>query len=105
MIDSLKKTVLAGIGAAVVTKEKVEAALEDFVAQGKVTADDARKLAEKIAADGKQEFEQAGEQLGAKLKELIARTDGKTQQRIAALEARLAALESKPAGTPRQRKS
>ena len=79
MIDSLKKTVLAGLGAAVVTKEKVESALGDLVAQGKVSAADARKLATKLAADGKQEFEQASDQLGAKLKELFSRTDEKTQ--------------------------
>lgn len=107
MIDSLKKTLLAGVGAAVVTKEKVEAALTDFVAQGKVSAADARKMAEKIAADGKQEFEKASEQLGGKLKEMLASMDARTQQRIADLEARVAALEvKKSAAAPaRTRKS
>ena len=41
MIDLIKKSVMAGIGAAVVTKEKVEEALEDFVRQGKLSAADA----------------------------------------------------------------
>jgi polyhydroxyalkanoate synthesis regulator phasin len=75
------------------------------VAQGKVSAADARKFAEKITADSKQEFEQASDQLSTKLKELFARTDEKTQQRIAALEARVDALEIKPAGSTRSRKS
>ena len=35
MIDTIKKTILAGVGAAVVTKDKVQAGLEDFVKQGK----------------------------------------------------------------------
>jgi polyhydroxyalkanoate synthesis regulator phasin len=47
MIDVIKKTLLAGVGAAVVTKEKAEAALEDFVRQGKVSSADARIMAEK----------------------------------------------------------
>lgn len=95
MIDTLKKTLLAGVGAAVITKEKVEAALGDFVAQGKVTATDARKMAAKIADDGKEEFEKASTDLHRKLKQLLARSDKETQQRIADLEARIAALESK----------
>jgi len=52
MIDTIKKTLLAGVGAAVVTKDKVEAALEDFVKQGKVSSGEARAMAEKIAAEG-----------------------------------------------------
>src|SRR5690606_23923670 len=86
MLDTLKKTLLAGVGAAVVTKEKVETALNDFVAEGKVTAADARKMAAKIADDGKVEFEKASSDLNRKIKELLARNDKETQQRLDALE-------------------
>lgn len=105
MIDTLKKTLLAGVGAAVVSKEKVEAALGDFVAQGKVTATDARKMAAKIADDGKEEFEKASTDLNKKIKQMLARTDKETQERIAALEARIAALEGKAARSTRKRSS
>lgn len=102
MIDTLRKTLLAGVGAAVVTKEKVETALSDFVAEGKVTAADARKMATKIADDGKVEFEKASSDLNRKIKELLARNDKETQQRLAALEARITALEGKAARTTRK---
>ncbi len=95
MIDVIKKTLLAGVGAAVITKEKVESALGDFVKQGKVTADEARSMAQKIADQGKKEFEEASENLSAKIKELLKRTDEQTQARLAALEARVTDLESK----------
>ena len=36
MIDLMKKTLLAGIGATIITKEKVEEALQDYIRQGKV---------------------------------------------------------------------
>ena len=49
MIDLIKKTLLAGVGAAIVTKEKAEHALQDYVKQGKVSAADARAMAERIA--------------------------------------------------------
>lgn len=97
MIDTLKKTLLAGVGAAVITKDKVEAALEDFVAKGKVSAADARKMAEKIAREGREEFDQVSDQLGTKIKDVLARMDSKTQERLAALEARVEVLEKKAA--------
>jgi polyhydroxyalkanoate synthesis regulator phasin len=88
--------VLAGIGAAVVTDEKVQAGLEDFVKQGKVTAADARAMAERIAEQGRREFDEAGSKLGDRLRELLASLDHKYGERIDALEARVAALEGKP---------
>lgn len=93
MIDIIKKTLLAGVGAAVITKEKVEAALEEFVKQGKVSSQEARAMAEKIAADGRREFESVSGELGEKLKEFFARQDRETRARVTALEARVAALE------------
>jgi polyhydroxyalkanoate synthesis regulator phasin len=38
MIDALKKTLLAGVGAATVSKEKVEAVLGDFVPEPRFSA-------------------------------------------------------------------
>ena len=95
MIDTFKKTLLAGLGAAVVTSERVQAGLEDFVRQGKISATDARAMAEKIAGDGKREFEDVSAKLGDKVRELMAHTEHKHVARIAALEARMDALEGK----------
>ena len=95
MIDVIKKTLLAGVGAAVITKEKVESALGDFVKQGKVTAEEARTMAQKIADQGKQEFEEASQSLNTRIKDLLKRTDEQTQARLAALEARVTDLEAK----------
>lgn len=93
MIDAIKKTLLAGVGAAVITKEKVESALGDFVQQGKVTAAEARVMAEKIAEDGKREFETLSHELNEKFRDRFASDAAQTKARLDALEARLAALE------------
>jgi len=98
MIDTIKKTLLAGVGAAVVTKEKVETALGDFVKQGKVTSTEARAMAEKIAAEGKKEFETLSAELNDKIKDVLSGLTRSTQDRLAALEARVEALEHKHAG-------
>ena len=94
MIDVIKKTLLAGVGAAVVTKEKIEAALDPYVKQGKVSAAEARATAEKLAADGKREFEAMSNEVNEKLKDFFARQDRTMQDWISALEARVAALEA-----------
>jgi polyhydroxyalkanoate synthesis regulator phasin len=100
MIDAIKKTLLAGVGAAVITKEKAEAVLQDLVRQGKVSADDARGLAEKIADQGRREFEDASNRLGGKIDEMFSRFSRSTQARIDALEFRVHLLENKISPPP-----
>jgi len=95
MIDLIKKSLLAGVGAAVVTKEKIESAFEEFVRDGKVSAGDARIMAEKIAEQGRREFDDVCAKLGSRLRDAAAAADGSTQARIAALEKRVLALEGK----------
>lgn len=92
MIDVIKKTLLAGVGAAVITKEKVEAALDEFVHQGKVSSTEARQMAEKIADQGRREFETLSQELNDRLRERFAGAE-KAQARLDALEARVAVLE------------
>ena len=96
MIESFKKTILAGLGAAAVTGDRVQERLDEFVKQGKITAEEARAAAEKIAKEGRQEFDKASAKLGVKVREMMAYADGKHLTRIQELEARIAALEKKP---------
>ncbi len=103
MIESLKKTLLAGLGAAVVTRDKVLEGLDDFVRQGKISAAEARAMAEKIAAEGRREFEQASAKVGDKVRDILSYSDGKHLARIEALEARVNALEEKPARAAKHR--
>jgi polyhydroxyalkanoate synthesis regulator phasin len=100
MFEIIKKTLLAGVGAAVVTKEKVEDALDDYVRQGKLRADDARIIAEKIAERGKREFDELSHQASAKAAELFNRHDSAVTARLAALEARVSALEAAANAVP-----
>ena len=105
MIETIKKSLLAGVGAVVVTKDKIEEALADFVKDGKVTADDARKMAEKVAAQGRQEFYKACAELTSAARQVTGETGDKSKEAITALEKRLKALEKKlaEAAQPKQR--
>lgn len=94
MIDLIKKGMLAGIGAAVVTKEQAENLLNEFVEKGKVSATDAQEMAAKIADSGKAEFEKARSEMNAKLDEFLQGGVVVTRAEYDALEKRVAALEA-----------
>lgn len=93
MNDIIRKTLLAGIGAAVMTREKVESALGDFVRQGKVSSAEAREVAGRIAEEGRREFERMKAELDERLRSAFDGVDVRAHHRLDALEARVAALE------------
>jgi polyhydroxyalkanoate synthesis regulator phasin len=93
MIDLIKKTLLAGVGATIITKEKVEEAMQDYIRQGKVSAGDARIMADKIAEQGRKEFETMSADLAVKFRELAEKADFSHKAKVEALEARVKKLE------------
>gem|GEM_PF-795345 len=95
MIETIKKAVLAGVGAAAITTEKAEKALGELVEKGKLSATEARDAAKKVADSGKEEFESASETLQGKFEDLLARAGRGQKERIEALETKVAALEER----------
>ena len=95
MIDLIKKTVLAGIGATVVTKEKIEVAMQDFVKQGKVSTEEARQFAARLAEDGRKEWDTTSKELNERIRELLTKADYARRTEVAALEQRVQTLEEK----------
>ncbi len=93
MIDAIKKTMLAGVGAALITKDRVEDALSEWVQRGKVTADEAKAMASKVADDGRAEFERSSRQVQDAVKELLEKAGVGQKDRVESLEKRLLALE------------
>ncbi len=105
MINALKKTLLVGVGAAVVTKEKAEAALAEFVQSGKINAADARAMARRLARQGRHEFNAVRTDVETRVKHLASTSAAATRARIAALEARIAELEGRKPRTRRTKRS
>lgn len=104
MIESFKKTILAGLGAAAVTSDRVLDGLDDLVKQGKISAAEARETADRIVEDGKRQFEQASEKVGERVRDLGSYLDGEYSRKLGVLEARIAALEKKPARRAKARR-
>ena len=99
MIDLIKKTILAGIGATIVTKEKIEVVMQDLVKQGKVSADEAKNVASKLAEEGRKEWESSSKDLAERIRELLAKADFAHKTEVAQLERRIQLLEEKVEAT------
>jgi polyhydroxyalkanoate synthesis regulator phasin len=98
MIDTLRKLLLAGLGALDMTEEKAKAFFADLVARGELSEKDAKEVIaswSKRAAEQRDHLQKDVEQAvhGALGKMGIAR-----QTEIDALKAKIADLESKLAG-------
>lgn len=102
MIDFLKNTFLAGIGATVVTAEKVESVLQDLVEKGKITSEESRAASRKIIEEGRKEFESSQQRLQAGFDELLGnapvvfrKDHDSLKKRVTQLEAQVAELTTK----------
>ncbi len=67
----LKDLLYAGIGAAVVMREKVESEVKKLEESGKIKTDDAKSFLESIEQKGKEEQTRLKEEIKSALKEVI----------------------------------
>ncbi len=95
MIELVKKTMLAGVGLAVVTKEKILESLDEWVAKGKLTKEEATAMSDKIVEEGKAETEKARVESGKFFNEMLHRANVVTGDQYDALSARVTELEGK----------
>jgi polyhydroxyalkanoate synthesis regulator phasin len=95
MLDNLKKTIYAGIGATVISAEKLNAVLDELVAKGKISTTEAKDLANKISEEGRKEFEQSSQRFGAQVDEWLKKANFARQKDLEELQARVAKLEAR----------
>jgi polyhydroxyalkanoate synthesis regulator phasin len=98
MFDMIKKTMLAGIGFAALTKDKVEQLIKEYIERGEITEKEGKKLLNEFM----KKYEQSQKDMEAKLDRRVQRALKKkniaTLEHIAGLEKRLTRLEKrKPA--------
>jgi len=93
MIEALKRTLYAGIGATVITAEKIESALQELVEKGRLSAEDAQSTAKKISEESKKEFEEAQASLKSLFDELLEKSPVLRKKDLDSIHQRLDALE------------
>ncbi len=95
MIDILRKTILAGVGASVVTVERIESLLDELVERGELSATEAKNAANRLAAEGKSEMKDMNKRLSSLFDEMLNRAHVATRDDLEALKQRVNALEVK----------
>ena len=95
MFDFVKKAMFAGVGAAVITKDKVEKSLDEMVEKGKMSAQEAKDLSEKIIESGEKETEQAKNEATRLFTDMLNRAQVVTRDQFEALEKRVKELEGR----------
>jgi len=95
MIDIFKKTMLAGIGLAVVTREKVADSLNELVKKGKLTKEEAEEMSDKIVQEGEEYTDKARTEAGKLFTEMLQKASLVTRDQYEALVARVTELEGR----------
>jgi len=75
MIDLMKKSMLTGIGAAILTKEKIEEIANDFVERGKLSEQEGEKIVQEMLS----KTEESKRELKKQIEQMIKTALGKMQ--------------------------
>ncbi len=104
MKDFFRKTFLFSVGAATVTKEKIEEFVEELISKGQASEKDRARLVEEYL----QKLKEQEKEFTQRVKNLVAKTLSEmgipTREEINALEARIAALEARLQEAPEKPK-
>lgn len=95
MIDTIKKTLLAGLGATVITAERVEKAMGDLIERGKLNAEEARDVANKVVEQGKEEWENSRQELAETMDKFLQDANLATRDALSELSQRIDELEER----------
>ena len=93
MIDLIKKSLLASLGAAVVTKEKIEEATRKLVKEGKISTEDAEKLSDNLVESGQKQWDEFQSKISDTLKKIVENLDLASKKDLEALNEKIKDLE------------
>ncbi|MFO0945490.1 MAG: hypothetical protein U1D30_06020 [Planctomycetota bacterium] len=94
MIELLKKTMLTGIGLAVLTKDKVEELGREMIKQGEISEKEGKEFVDDLLQKSEDARKDFGEQMDKVVKNAVDRMNLATREEIAALSERIARLEA-----------
>jgi len=95
MFETIKKSLLAGLGAAVVTKEKIEKVTRNLVEEGKITTEEAEKLSRDLIESGSKQWEDMQDKISSTVKKALEGLDICTKPELTSLASKVGALEKR----------
>ena len=100
MFEIFKKSLFAGLGLAVVTKAKLESALDKLVEEGKLSRSEAEKMGQELLESGEKQWTDFETRLQETVKGFLSNMDiskasevKKLEKKVKALDMRLKAIE------------
>ncbi len=95
MLDLIRKGMLAGLGIAYITKEKVMEATSDLVEKGKLSRDEAESLANELIDEGGRQRQEIEEKIDELIRRGFDRLDIGSKKSFVDLEHRLDNVEKR----------
>ncbi len=89
MFDLFKKTVLMGLGAITITKEKAEQIADELIKKGELAKDDRSKVIQQILKKAEEQEEVLSGKITREVNKAIAKLDIATKEDLKKLEKRL----------------
>ena len=93
MLEMIRKSLLATLGAAVVTKEKVEEATRNWVEEGKISRSEAERLAEDLVESGQHQWQEIQTRVSETVRKGLDTLDIGSRKEFRDLQARVEELE------------
>ncbi len=98
MKELIEKALLLGVGAASLTKEKLQALVDEFVRRGQLTREEGEKLVEEAMQQARRAGTSIKERATETLQETLEAMGVATRDSVDELERRIAVLEAKVYG-------
>lgn len=95
MFELMKKTLLTGLGTAVITKTKVKETMQKMVDQGKITSEEADRFTREMMEAGEKEIREIGEQITSSLSKVPSTLNLAGKESLEELQDRLENLEKR----------
>lgn len=93
MFESLRKLMYIGLGAAVMSRDKVKQAIDEMVSRGEVSAEEGRKLYDEMISRAEEETRNLNDRIRGQVRQYLTEAGIADRNQIEVLARRVDALE------------
>jgi len=95
MLELLRKSVLMGLGAVMITKEKIEELVDELIKKGELTEDQRSKAIQDLLEKSKEQEKEFIDKVNAQVKKAVEKLGVPTREDIERLEKKIDELQKK----------
>jgi len=95
MFDLIRKTILAGVGFAAVTKDKAEQLVKEYIEKGEITEKEGKELVDDLIKKSEQARTDFETKLEDTIRKVLKKMNIATREDVSALDDRIKSMEQK----------